>query len=196
MRITGGSEVNGNVFLVTDYLQVSEQSYIDSKGSGCMFDEGLGSPTLFVSSSFNCGLVGGSFGGSGGSGIALEEADMDYCIQNSYSRITTYPFLKKNSDGDLENSYLGGPIPSLLAVSSGSTGSAYNPNTHSLSPIAPGVITIISKRIEIADSFIVSGYPAHAHDHDIKSPSNSGGSVLFVTKEIIMDNLSRVIANG
>jgi hypothetical protein len=63
-----------------------------------------------------------------------------------------------NDDGTMQNTYLDKDIPNILAISSASTGSAYNSNEHQISPIAPGVITIISKKVQIKDSQIISGY--------------------------------------
>ena len=96
--------------------------------------------------------------------------------------------------GNKVNTYNGEEIPSFLAISSGSTGSAYNPNDHFTLPISPGVITIVSSSVTMTKSFIISGYVDN--DRDIQSPSNSGGSIFLVSKRLIIDDDSLIQAGG
>lgn len=150
--MSANSKVNGNIFFVSDYLEISDGSMVSSNNSGCSFNQGQGSPNLFISQSFKCGLVGGSHGGNGGAGRYFDKKDRDSCLLNSYSRISSNPFSLPTQNLLQGATFLGSEIPSLLAMSSGSTGSAFKSKSQSASPVAPGVITIISKVINIQRS--------------------------------------------
>lgn len=170
------STIKGNTIILADSLTMFDNSLISSQSSGCQFSGTLpGTPSLFVSHSFNCGLNAGSYGGRGGIGTATVDTDPNYlsdtleCIKNGFSRMTVY----------------GNPI---LSTSSGCTGSPFTILDKSGS--SPGAVMIIATTIDITqDSQILSGYNGNQ-----ACPTSSGGSIaIFSYNMTISGNVS---ANG
>jgi len=102
-------KVYGNIVVVSDSLSVLNNSRIGTIDSGCGFNGSPGTPILFLSQSFECGLNGGSYGGRGGIGIGNNISASLECIRNSFSRMSSY--------GDPFN-----------PIGSGATGSPFNYN--------------------------------------------------------------------
>jgi hypothetical protein len=166
------STAKGNTILLANDIKIQKESTVSSYNSGCTFSADIiGSPSLFVSHSFDCGLNAGSFGGRGGIGISEEAADTLECIKNGYSRMSVY----------------GEP---LLATSSGSPGSPYS--IQDKLTIAPGAIAIITRNLYIdKDSKIQGGYLSDNYDI---TPSSSGGSIAIVARSLNIKG--KVMANG
>ena len=170
------STIKGNTVILADQLIVKDSSLISSQSSGCQFSGTLpGTPSLFVSHSFNCGLNAGSYGGRGGIGTATVEADPNYlsdtleCIKNGFSRMTVY----------------GNPI---LATSSGCTGSPFTILDKTGS--SPGAIMIIATSVSLdTESQILSGYTGNQ-----ACPTSSGGSIALFAYDLQLSG--NVTANG
>lgn len=165
------STIKGNVILLADYLNITSESMISSQNSGCTFSNNtIGTPNLFVSHSFNCGLNAGSYGGRGGIGISDNFNDTFECIKNGFSRMTVY----------------GDP---LLAVSSGSTGSPFSIQDKTGS--SPGSISIIVRDFYLQKlSKVQSGYT----DEYKGTPASSGGSVSIIALNMLIEG--KITANG
>jgi hypothetical protein len=164
--------VKGNTVILSNDVTIQKESTISTYNSGCSFTgDIIGSPSLFVSHSFNCGLNAGSFGGRGGVGISDNEKDTQECIKNGYSRMSVY----------------GEP---LLATGSGSPGSPFT--IQDKSGISPGAVLIISNNLTLdKDSRIQAGYLMDGYDG---SPASSGGSISLVSRSI--NALGKISANG
>lgn len=157
--------------LVSDSAQITDQSTVSSQSAGCnFFGDIRGTPTLFVSHSFSCGLNAGSHGGRGGIGVAKSANDTLECIKNGYARMAVY----------------GNP---LLAAASGATGSPFS--IQEKNGTSPGAIAVISGKLELSkDSKIVGGYS----DEYKGTPASSGGSVALIVKEALLEG--KISANG
>jgi hypothetical protein len=83
-------KVFGNILSVSDTFSVYNDTKIGTMNSGCQPNESPGSPILFISQSFECGLNGGSYGGRGGIGLGGNVSNTIQCIQNSFSRMASY----------------------------------------------------------------------------------------------------------
>lgn len=182
ITVKSRSQISGNVILISDEVFLLDEGQIDSLKVGCKLNEEIGSPSLFVSQSFSCGLNGGSYGGRGGVGIneaSVGQGNSSHnaeCIKHSYTRMESY----------------GDP---LVPLHSGSTGSAFSRSFRSFDIVAPGVIFILCKKLEvIRSSFIRSGYPMT--DQLTGVPSNSGGSIYLIYKDILISQDSEISANG
>lgn len=165
------STLKGNVILVANKVVIGDQSSVSSQSAGCnFFGDIKGTPTLFVSHSFSCGLNAGSYGGRGGIGVAKSANDTLECIKNGYSRMAVY----------------GNP---LLAAASGATGSPFSIQEKNGS--SPGAIAIISGELNLSkDSKIVGGYT----DEYKGTPASSGGSVALIVKDAFLEG--KISANG
>lgn len=162
--------------MIADHLDIENQGQIDSLKAGCGFNQAPGSPPLFVSQSFSCGLNGGSYGGRGGIGINSNSSDNEFCIKNSIPRMTVY----------------GDPLSPL---GSGATGSAFTSLDKMPEFISPGSILILTRSIKLTKgSFIRSGYPLS--DRQTGFPSNSGGSIYILYKEMEISQDSDISSNG
>lgn len=165
------STLKGNVVLVANEASINDQSTVSSQSAGCnFFGEIAGTPSLFVSHSFSCGLNAGSYGGRGGIGVAKSANDTLECIKNGYARMAVY----------------GNP---LLAVASGATGSPFSIQEKNGS--SPGAIAVIAGEFNLSkDSKILGGYT----DEYKGTPASSGGSVALILRKANMEG--KITANG
>lgn len=165
------STLKGNIVLVADTLAVVSESLLATQNGGCSFFGGIpGTPSLFVSHSFSCGLNAGSYGGRGGVGIADNQMDTLECIKNGYARMSVY----------------GSP---LSAVASGATGSPYTIQDKAGS--SPGAISIIVNSFTLdKDSKVQAGYSEEYKS----SPASSGGSAAIIAYNLTI--LGKISANG
>lgn len=163
--------LKGNVILVANQASVSEQSTVSSQAAGCnFFGDIKGTPSLFVSHSFSCGLNAGSHGGRGGIGVAKSANDTLECIKNGYARMSVY----------------GRP---LFAAASGATGSPFSIQEKNGS--SPGAIAIISGNFVLSnDSRILGGNS----DEYKGTPASSGGSVALIVEKAQLEG--KITANG
>ena len=157
--------------LLANELIIEKESMISSQNCGCsFFGDTPGTPSLFVSHSFSCGLNAGSYGGRGGIGISENYNDSLECIKNGFSRMTVY----------------GQP---LLAASSGSTGSPFSIQDKSGS--SPGAIAIIARNFSLeAFSRVQSGYTEEYKG----TPASSGGSISIVALNLVIKG--KISTNG
>lgn len=165
------STLKGNIVLVANQLSVVSESLLATQNGGCSFFGGIpGTPSLFVSHSFSCGLNAGSYGGRGGVGIAENQMDTLECIKNGYARMSVY----------------GSP---LSAVASGATGSPYTIQDKAGS--SPGAISIIVNSFTLdKDSKVQAGYSEEYKS----SPASSGGSASIIAYNLTV--LGKISANG
>lgn len=165
------STIKGNTILVADQLAVISESLVTSQNGGCSFFGGIpGTPNLFVSHSFSCGLNAGSYGGRGGVGIADSANDTLECIKNGYARMSVY----------------GSP---LIAVASGATGSPYT--IQDKAGTSPGAISIIVNSFTLdKDSKVQAGYSEEYKN----SPASSGGSASIIAYNLTIQG--KISANG
>ena len=177
ITLSSTSSINGNILIVSDELSILDGTVIDTLASGCGFNGSPGTPILFASQSYSCGLNGGSYGGRGGVGINTVQIQQNLdCLKQSYSKMRVYGY-PWNPSG------------------SGATGSSFNPNQRSDPYIAPGAVVVFTLDLTLeGGSVIQAGYELNEKRKAI--PANSGGSVMVYYKTLSMDSESCISANG